>query len=74
MRKLRAGQCAHAFQSQVTQVGFSVLQELAELVAGSYQQGGLTERQDTAMSCRVHVQRSNKTLRLCAPVKLQFTV
>lgn len=61
MRKLGAGQRAHAFQSQVAQVGFSVLQELAELVAGSYQQGGLAERQDTTMSRSAHFQRSNKT-------------
>lgn len=53
MGKLRAGQCTHALQSQITQVGFPVLQELAKLVAGSYQQGGLTKRQHITISCSV---------------------
>lgn len=41
MGKLGAGQSAHALQSQVAQVGLSVLQELAQLVTGSHQQVGL---------------------------------
>lgn len=43
--KFGAGQRAHALQRQVTEVGFSVLEELAQLVTGSYQQGGLAGRQ-----------------------------
>lgn len=42
MRKFRTGQSAHALQSQVAQIGFSVLQELTELVTGSNQQVWLT--------------------------------
>lgn len=39
--ELGAGQRAHALQSQIAQIGLPVLQELAQLVAGSNQQGGL---------------------------------
>lgn len=45
MGKLRAGQSAHAFQSQVAQVGLPVLQELTQLIAGSHQEVGLTAEQ-----------------------------
>lgn len=41
--KLRAGQRTHALQSQVAQVRLSVLQELTQLVAGSYQEVWLAE-------------------------------
>lgn len=40
--ELGAGQSTHALQSQVAQVGLSVLQELAQLITGSHQQVGLT--------------------------------
>lgn len=39
--ELRAGQRAHALQGQVAQVGLPVLKELAQLVTGPHQQGGL---------------------------------
>lgn len=42
MGKLGAGQRAHALQSQVAQVGLSVLKELAQLVTCTHQQVGLT--------------------------------
>ena len=45
MGKLRAGQSTHALQSQVAQVGLSVLQELAQLVTGSHQQIWFTVKQ-----------------------------
>lgn len=44
MRELRAGQRAHALQSQVAQVCLTVLQELAQLVAGTDKQVGLAAR------------------------------
>lgn len=44
MRELRAGQCAHALQSQVAQVCLTVLQELAQLVAGTDEQVRLAAR------------------------------
>ena len=40
--ELGAGQCAHALQGQVAQVGLPVLQELAQLVTGPDQEVGLT--------------------------------
>lgn len=45
MGKLRAGQSTHALQSQVAQVSLSVLQELAQLITGPYQQVWLTVEQ-----------------------------
>lgn len=39
--ELGAGQRAHALQGQVAQVGLPVLKELAQLVTGPHQQGGL---------------------------------
>lgn len=50
MGELRAGQSAHALQSQVAQVGLPVLQELTQLVAGSHQQIWLTEAKKTLTS------------------------
>lgn len=47
VRELGAGQRAHALQGQVAQVGLPVLQELAQLVAGSHQQVGLTGKMGT---------------------------
>lgn len=44
MRELRAGQRAHALQSQVAQVCLTVLQELAQLVAGTDEQVRLAAR------------------------------
>lgn len=46
VRKLRAGQRTHAFQSQVAQVRLSVLQELTQLVTGSHEQIWLTLEQN----------------------------
>ena len=42
MGELGAGQGTHALQSQVAQVGLSVLQELTQLVTSTHQQVGLT--------------------------------
>ena len=50
--ELGAGQGAHALQRQVAQVGLAVLQELAQLVTGPHQQGGLTGRQGEETSPR----------------------
>lgn len=61
VRKLRAGQCAHALQSQITQVGLPVLQKLTQLVAGSDQQGGLTERRVQTNSWSVYMQTHMST-------------
>lgn len=60
--KLRAGQGTHALQSQVAQVGLSVLQELAQLVTGAHQQVWLT------------VQKKSKLTSLCWSGKILFIV
>jgi hypothetical protein len=44
--ELGAGQRTHALQSQVAQVGLPVLQELAQLVAGTDQKIRLTARRE----------------------------
>lgn len=50
MGKLRAGQSTHALQSQVAQVGLSVLQKLAQLVTGAHQEVWLTGKQKSKLT------------------------